>query len=92
MIHVAESDDTAVYVCNVMLLIVVTSRTVTSRGVVSPGLRGVSVGEALPAAVHVPQEEPQEEGDGFPQRLPHRQVLQRAVELHRPASAVHSRE
>lgn len=53
------------------------------------GVRGVSIGTPLPAAVHIPQEEPQEEGDGVLQCMSLSQVPPRATQLHRPACHVH---
>lgn len=57
-----------------------------------PGLRCVSVREALPAALHLPEEEPQEEADGLLLVLHVRQISLRAAQLHRPARHGHSRK
>lgn len=57
-----------------------------------PGLRGVSVREALPAALHLPEEEPQEEADGLLLVLHVRQISLRAAQLHRPARHGHPRK
>lgn len=56
------------------------------------GLRGVSVREALPAAVHLPEEEPQEEADGLLLVLHVREIPLRAAQLHRPARHGHPRK
>ena len=56
------------------------------------GLRDLPLREASSPPVHFPEEEPQEEGDGLLLLGHVRQVPPRAVQLHRPARAVHTRE
>ena len=48
--------------------------------------------KAAAVAVHLPEEEPQEEGDGVLLVLHVGQIPQRALQLHRPACSVHSRK
>lgn len=56
------------------------------------GLCGVSIRKALHATFHLPEEEPQEEADGFLLFLHVGQIPLRATQLHRPARHGHPRK
>ena len=56
------------------------------------GLRHLPVRQAAAAALHLPEEEPQEEGDGVLLVVHVGQVPRRALQLHRPAGYEHTRK
>lgn len=52
----------------------------------------MSIRQAFSTVIHVPEEEPQEEDDGFSEFLSVCQVPPRAAELHRSTGYVHTCE